>query len=58
MKKIIIGFILGLSLGLAITAYAKYESRSIDAASVAGYGWTGTVIALLKVNTDGTLQIQ
>lgn len=64
MKKVIIAFLIGFFIGSAIGAVAagvtKFESGSLDAASIVGYGTadSGDTIVRIKTDSDGVLQIK
>ena len=55
MRKLIIGIIIGAVLGNVYTAFAKWESTSRDAASVVMYGYNGSDIVSVKVDSNGYL---
>jgi hypothetical protein len=59
MRKQIAGIIIGLILGtiISVIAATKYESRSIDAQSIVGYGSNGTVIIPIAVDDTGRVKI-
>lgn len=59
MKNIFIGFIAGIILGTAISAaYSKYESGSLDAESIVGYGHGTSGIVAFKVDSEGKLYLK
>ena len=58
MIKNILFILLGIFLGITInTAFAIYESGSGDAASVVGYGSTGSALVALSVDSTGQVQL-
>ena len=59
MRKHILWLFIGLILGTAISVIAssKYESRSIDAQSIVGYGSNGTIIIPMLVDDTGRVKI-